>query len=324
LFIYDDGSSWNILASYLSTGSYKPIVFNTGNAERMRLDTSGNLGIGQPSPIVKLDIKGGNGNQAIFNNAGERFTQVTWQNNGSNKGSIWVDNTTSLFELYGYSGVGMTFSTSGTERMRLNTSGNLGIGTTTPQRLLDARGAVNLSTTAPTVAAIGYADIHLRTFSGATNSPAKITVVDNWFDSYSTFTDGFRWFNWSSDGVAAERMRITSAGLFQFNSGYGSVATAYGCRAWANVYGGRDYGTGINSSGNGSSFVRNSTGNYTFNFVTAMPDVNYSAVAAQESGSLTLDCILVPYTYTTAFLQLISTNSGSTSDFRLGSIAIFR
>jgi len=30
---------------------------------------------------------------------------------------------------------------------------------------------------------------------------------------------------------------ITAAGLFQFNSGYGSVATAYGCRAWVNFNG---------------------------------------------------------------------------------------
>jgi hypothetical protein len=32
-------------------------------------------------------------------------------------------------------------------------------------------------------------------------------------------------------------MSITSAGLLQFNSGYGSVATAYGCRAWVNFNG---------------------------------------------------------------------------------------
>jgi len=32
-------------------------------------------------------------------------------------------------------------------------------------------------------------------------------------------------------------MSTTSAGLFQMNSGYGSVATAYGCRAWINYNG---------------------------------------------------------------------------------------
>lgn len=47
----------------------------------------------------------------------------------------------------------------------------------------------------------------------------------------------------ANDGITAfqqngtEQARITAAGLFQFNSGYGSVATAYGCRAWVNFNG---------------------------------------------------------------------------------------
>jgi hypothetical protein len=76
----------------------------------------------------------------------------------------------------------------------------------------------------------------------------------------------------------AEAMRVTSAGLLQFNSGYGSVATGFGCRSWVNFD-----GTGavaIRGSGNISSITDNATGNYTVNFSTAMPDVNYSAVAS--------------------------------------------
>lgn len=66
----------------------------------------------------------------------------------------------------------------------------------------------------------------------------------------------------------------TSGTDFQFNSGYGSTATAYGCRAWVNFN-----GTGtlaIRDSGNVSSVTDNSTGDYTVNFTTAMPDSNYS------------------------------------------------
>jgi hypothetical protein len=64
------------------------------------------------------------------------------------------------------------------------------------------------------------------------------------------------------------------SGDFKMNSGYGSIATAYGCRAWVNFD-----GTGtvaIRASGNVSSITDNGTGDYTVNFTTAMPDANYS------------------------------------------------
>ena len=82
-----------------------------------------------------------------------------------------------------------------------------------------------------------------------------------------------------------EQARITTAGLLQFNSGYGSAATAYGCRAWVNFN-----GTGtvaIRASGNVSSVSDNGTGIYTVNFTTAISDANYSVVgAAGESDAV--------------------------------------
>jgi hypothetical protein len=68
------------------------------------------------------------------------------------------------------------------------------------------------------------------------------------------------------------------SGNLQFNSGYGSVATAYGCRAWVSFN-----GTGtpaIRASGNVSSITDNGTGDYTVNFTTAISDANYCATLA--------------------------------------------
>ena len=67
------------------------------------------------------------------------------------------------------------------------------------------------------------------------------------------------------------------------NSGYGSDAVAYGCRAWVNFN-----GTGtvaIRASGNVSSITDNDVGNYTINFTNAMPDTNYAygGAAIRES-----------------------------------------
>lgn len=69
-----------------------------------------------------------------------------------------------------------------------------------------------------------------------------------------------------------------STGNFKINSGYGSVATAYGCRAWVNFN-----GTGtvaIRASGNISSISDFGVGDYGFSIATAMPDSNYAVVAS--------------------------------------------
>jgi len=62
-------------------------------------------------------------------------------------------------------------------------------------------------------------------------------------------------------------------------------APVYACRAWVNFN-----GTGtvaIRASGNVSSITDNGTGDYTINFSTAMPDINYAAdvVNSPNSGS---------------------------------------
>jgi hypothetical protein len=78
--------------------------------------------------------------------------------------------------------------------------------------------------------------------------------------------------------------QFDSSANFKFNSGYGSVATAYGCRAWVNFN-----GTGtpaIRASGNVSSITDNGTGDYTINYTTALSDTNYNIVfgGARQSG----------------------------------------
>lgn len=68
-----------------------------------------------------------------------------------------------------------------------------------------------------------------------------------------------------------------------FNSGYGSLAVAYGCRAWVNFN-----GTGtvvIRGSGNVTSITDNGVGDYTVNFTNAMPDANYSSIVTANNGS---------------------------------------
>ena len=87
----------------------------------------------------------------------------------------------------------------------------------------------------------------------------------------------------TSTGISVTGTQSVSGNL-SFNSGYGSSAVAYGCRAWVNFN-----GTGtpaIRASGNVSSITDNGTGDYTINFTTAMPDADFSVSGwARVSGS---------------------------------------
>jgi hypothetical protein len=119
----------------------------------------------------------------------------------------------------------------------------------------------------------------------------------------------------------------------QFNSGYGSIATAYGCRAWVNFN-----GTGtvaIRASANVTSITDNGTGDYTVNFTNAMPDANYAAIAT-ISGFFGTSYFIIstvkvktdntgPELQSTTQVKLVSGNSAGTStDVPVFNVAIFR
>jgi hypothetical protein len=125
-----------------------------------------------------------------------------------------------------------------------------------------------------------------------------------------------------SNGTSAASV---SGSNFQMDSGYGSVATAYGCRAWVNFN-----GTGtvaIRASGNVTSITDNGTGDYTVNFTTALPDTNYAPVGISDA---TLNVDNNPRTiqfisFSTSALRISTNdNTGVREDSPFVNIAIFR
>jgi len=131
--------------------------------------------------------------------------------------------------------------------------------------------------------------------------------------------------------------QFDSSANFKFNSGYGSVATAYGCRAWVNFNG---IGTvAIRGSGNVSSITDVGVGIYTVNFTNAMPDTNYSTCYGANSYNDTNINIVIAIrgsstinwggvnVKTTSAIQIACSNTGNTNSlvdvFDLN-VAIFR
>ena len=180
----------------------------------------------------------------------------------------------------------IAFAEGGAEAMRIDASGNVGIGTSSPYKRLNATKA---SSTAYSASDFDIDSLALQLanttndkstgiyFAIGSNGEAAISAVET-SDGETALTFGTR-----GSGSRLERARITSTSEFQFNSGYGSVATAYGCRAWVAFT-----GTGtvtIRGSGNVSSITDNGTGDYRINYTTAMPDVNYCYVTGVSSGN---------------------------------------
>jgi hypothetical protein len=116
-------------------------------------------------------------------------------------------------------------------------------------------------------------------------------------------------------------------GNLSFNSGYGSSAVAYGCRAWVNFN-----GTGtvaIRGSGNVTSITDNGAGDYTVNFTTALTDANYCVQTTSGNGGSGNALDANNYynnTNTTSACRVITyiTGSGALTDANMVSVAIFR
>lgn len=171
----------------------------------------------------------------------------------------------------------LAFQNNGTTNVTVTAAGNVGIGTASPGTRVHASIASgtayttsstgNVLTVANTTAS-GYAGIAFNTEPSAGN--AGIAAINSFAPASG---DSVLTFSTRSSATLAEQARITSAGLFQFNSGYGSVATAYGCRAWVNFNGAST--VSIRASGNVSTITDNGVGNYTVNFSTSLPDASY-------------------------------------------------
>ena len=175
------------------TGMFRPgantLAWATGGVERGRITGSGNVGIGATDPIYRLQVLSG-------------ATQpIVAESTTTNAFIAFKDATTSnLFSVrLGATGNALTFQTSTTERMRIDSAGNVGIGTSSPSDRLDVRGTVLWGSAAQ---------------GRLTNSGADIFV-----DSVGTAGNIILRNNPTGAGTT-ERMRIDSSG----NVGIGTSA----------------------------------------------------------------------------------------------------
>jgi hypothetical protein len=114
IYIKNTGTS----ADFKYNDAY-PMTWSINGTERMRLTNSGYLGIGTSSPTQALTIVG---NELITGYIElKSANKIYFDDSGNtNSGAIWN----------GGSGANLSFGSSGSEYMRLDSSGNLGLGVT--------------------------------------------------------------------------------------------------------------------------------------------------------------------------------------------------
>ena len=201
------GGIFRFLLSGNTTGS--------SPTERMRITNTGNVGIGTTSPNEKLEVNGsvrvtGAGLDVGYGNNSNNFVQIgngrttngfafidlvgdttysdyglrlVRNNGGANTNSEIIHRGIGALNLNATQAGSITLKTSNVERVRVNSSGNVGIGTTNPGEKLEVNGSVKA--TASTDAYKGYIK---QTIATIANEKAVGGSADYNLIPYNTLT----------------------------------------------------------------------------------------------------------------------------------------
>jgi hypothetical protein len=236
-FITLDGSSYGQVSAtttlYLDAGTSSPIVFRPNDStEAMRLDSSGNLGLGVTpsawSSFKVLEIPNG-GSIGTYSNSPVVYINSNTYFNGSS----WIYTTTAPSSRYqvngntgshdwliapsGTAGNAITF----TQAMTLDASGNLGIGTSSPQAKLQVLTTLKVSSADQSSGNVILGDgsstafnVGIGRWNGSTNSAGAGGV--GYFSQGGTNSGGHYFYTGdAAAGSQTERARIPHTGGFQ-------------------------------------------------------------------------------------------------------------
>jgi hypothetical protein len=191
----------------------------TNAAEKMRITDAGNVGIGTTAPAAKLDVIG-----TIYSRPGGAAGAVAELTADASSGA----NGISLIAGFTSGGYGpIKLLTSATERMRIDSSGNVGIGTVSPGARLDVSGNARVTNNSSMqfrdFAGTGTANFTLQSDDNFVVTNAAGTPIQSFTQAANAFAvyggnannrmivdSGSNIVYWNVNG--SERMRIDASG----------------------------------------------------------------------------------------------------------------
>ena len=164
----------------------------------------------------------------------------------------------------------------GSEKVRINNNGQIGINTTSPDTFIHVGSATTNTHFLKFEADMGASTNRVLNIFGPDIANASAPFTFQTGNGYLFKCDAEHSFEISSDRIV------------KINNGYGSLAPIYGVRAWIAFKAAGGSNT-VRGSGN-ATITDHGTGDFTMNFTTAMPDTGYSAVgtAGYNSGQIVL------------------------------------
>ncbi len=184
------GADSNGLADGFEFNAYEGFGFHTQNGAvtAMVITEGGSVGVGTSSPRAKLEILGtGNGADVMIDNNGGRGGGIAFAQNGIQRGGIQVSgkveaDTSSDMSVFSEANLRMYTGGSATERLFIDTSGRVGIGTSSPAYNLEVYG------TTPRIG-FGSDGTTENWFLGTDYSPAGFGLYNRTDSAYRLFVD---------------------------------------------------------------------------------------------------------------------------------------